>query len=1418
MRRFALFATAAWLSCLLVTSLRADEIYEIGGPLSGLKLPPSGREPRKEVELYPGSVERWRDHYMRYMPVRSRFDRQSMLRNWIVPQIPGAEGRNVEQYRAPIYKLYRDGTGAATGEFQPPAGVIRAAVQNPVFRLDLGDLSPGLYVVRLIAAVETARLRTFRLPLYVTLTVNDALDGRENTYRIRCGYTDDFFSIAEIYFHAPEQRRYSAELFVDEGSQVDVLVHNITLDDVLAGSIQRPIKTRQTLLSEAERARLRTTSLDRGARQVLAKAKARSRAERLARDEAIWNWMPRVNAQGSWILSENRTLLPGGVTLGTGTLVLAEIEGKYGKWEEPVTLDPASVPIDDNARLGVLLENKKLGLTYTSADLAAGRPLPDPYPIKDCGAGLFFPDPADPAKGRAFTPIADAVRSRIRTAHQCDMGTTLYARTGNAEIGRDAAIALIRFAYEHPTMDSASWLAYSVIQPTAGARGLDNRCWQRTTQQLWSRHFGLWAKPAESYDTLFPCIAGNEDLAQSVSRFIPWVKSSKDLIQLLDVYVVQQSAKRLMRYQDPEPASPITIATVLGDRSVTDPWMEWYFHRTWIYPMRPGGVQDLMIVSNDANGTQYFGSTMYSQTGAGGIARGLERYLAAGGNPKYDLSDATRYPKPLAQSYWQLNTVIGGQDFARIGDASGVDKTPGYTLGTMFEITCRSGWRWSADPRFAWPLAHVFGRTTETDQQWAAIGAAAAKLRRAPWLDLPSRSVSNWFGVLEAGLEHDDYRLRRAVCLRTGIGFGHSHYDPLDLQLVAYGLPMALDDGQRGAGYTRPGSRLARIHNLVEIDGGAHSNEPPGPYSWTRSLTDTAGARYLCAESMPGEKSKLYRRQVALIDVDCGPAAARLTPEQQRPGVELPKIAATADSYVLDVVRVAGGSRHTYCFHAMINDDFQWNARDVQPVPDVRPAEITPQTTPDAEYLAMFIATEGKRAGTAPATLDATWRYARQGRNNADGKPCTMGTEQEMLGKNYTAAAPRKFTALHLLGMEGARVFQAPVTSHQYGYQFTNLMVQRQGAQGLQSAFAAVIEPYAGQPLITGMRSVAVADNEADALRAVAVGIKTRNGHDDICVADGRPEKVRILPEAGLRTAGEFAYYSTDEHGLRQASLSGATVLEGPQVRLRAAQRERTARVVLADYGKRQIKLDGRWPPSTSPRVLEIGLPGHRSSCTCVSAAENGDGTSTLTLSPLDCPDLYRSRIARVSGGETPSEEAEVDELPGKKKDAADAAVAPAPESHGTRPKALDRDAVQCDLTTALPPLAGLKEDLVASDERQTRFWRATQLDGRSFKLAPGPVRRQDFGAEGMLRLWAYGPGDVIRQNTCVSLRRTGADLFEVTGDVDVEIALQGHAVELSSGSAGWEAAAVHIDGDWCAVHIDAARLSAGPVLVRLAR
>ena len=1328
MTRFFVVTVAAAVLCAGVVSAQPKEsAYEVGGPLQGvpLKLFPTqhGEKPGypgcipalqkpegegdkvmtpftteglpPERQLFDGSVEHFRAYWFKYLPVKNFFDRQTLLKNWLAKDVPGA-GAAVQDYAEPVYWVPRHRDPRPTGLFNAPVKVVRCKVGEPEFALDFGTLTPSMYVVRVVGAVETKDLIRHRRPLILRMTVDDGLNGETSTYRFRCKYVDEFYVLAELYFNAPAQRAYKAVVAVDEGSLVEPLIHNIELHDTLAGYEKRAIKTRPTL-GDAPAFAVKPVDLD---------------ATRLARDAEVWDAYPPLNAQVGHIYGmggdDGKSNWP---NIGAGGQTADQIKVEFGAWVAP------------RKGLGnVLMLNDKLKLEYTIADLRAGKPLPDPYPYKDRGQGVYTPEKNADEKPQNWYPVPEAVRDRKRAYLQSIATLSKqFADKGSMAAGHEAAVMLCRVAYTFPAEDDASNAMSSVmVQPGPYGRDLGSR--RRDPRQ--SDH-----NLCTPYDNVFALIQADEGVAKSVNRFIPWVKTPQDVIMLIDTYLVQTAAKRCLRYHEyssNEPAVIVTPAITLGDRKVTDPWMEWLFSSTFIYPLPPSGIQDLLITGNDRDGIGYIGSYSYAMgEQAAPKAMALERYLATGGNPKFDLRDAKQYPKPVAACYWYLDTRMAGLYFPRVGDVAGPDKAYGAWWDRA-DDQCRHGWRWTKDPRFAYVLKH-FGTKAkdETAEDWAEIEKAADTVTRAPWLDLRSRVVSQWFGLLETGIAEDDFRFRRAAMLRIGQGWGHQHGDTLDLQVYAHGYPMTVDGGQRG-GYSAPADGTTRVHNLVEVD-----NKGWIGHSWVNALSDTEGARYLRAEAAPAanhENVKYYGRQIALVDVDEGQGGGKkFTPGMLRPQTKLDAGVITPNSYVFDVVRVSGGQTHTYCFHATVEDELVTNTAqkaDSQNLPEA-----------DAEYLRMFKIPENNSAGVAPDVVEATWRLCR-GVTVEGGR--SFGSEQSLAQAIWSPDSMRKYTKLHLFGHGGDRMMTGALLCRQWGYRFTNLFVQQRSQAEADAVFPAIVEPYVGEPFIASRRSLTVKDNEKDALRAVALEVKTKNGHSDIVFADGRPDRVREVE--GLKAAAEFACVSVDAIGLRVATLTGGTLLETAGVALKPAARERSAKVTKADYADRKLTLDGNWAaaPLMAGRVFEVGVPGHRTSYTVARAETAGGGTQITTTGASD---FYCSRVLDVD--------------PQERK-------------------------VQCALSipfTEKRPCPGQDKSWVATNESRTKFWRADYLgpvseDGRvEFKL-DGPVSAADFGQAGALRLWEYGPGDTVRQSTFAALRRVEPGVYELTADVDVEVRL----------------------------------------------
>jgi len=1376
--------------CLPAAAAPAD-VFEIGGPLAGMKLPlyktrhgeppgypgclrnpdgsfinsPEGQSP--EWELYPGSVEHWRAYWFKYCPVRSFFDRQSQVQNFLAAQVPGIPKDLIEQYAEPVYWVARQGTVANTGKLNPPVPVVRCKVGDPVLKLDLGTLEPGPYAIRVIGAVETKDLRSFLKPIYVRVRISDAPAGGTREYRQRIPYNDEFYAVAEVYFHVPARQAYRAEVLVDRGSEADLLVHNISLDNALAGAELKRIKQRQ-LARKLAKPEGPYHEAQVGKRERL------SAEARLKRDADIWNAFPPVNFQGNSREFFGYLRVP----QGAAGKDLKDIDAEYGAWE-PVELDSGGwerhigVFGKSSETFNQLMVNRKLGLVYTLDDLAANRPLPDPYPYKDDGAGLYFaPADGNPEKGQVFAPVASAVTERLRSyMHRLESGGRFFLSGQNPDFAHDSAVALIRFAYDYPTIEFPRYLCFVTTDPGPYRRSILRR---KQMECYWANYI-RFLTAVECYDRLFDYIQGNEDLARSVGRFVPWVRTSDDVLKLLDAYLVQTVAKRVMRYQyygdGRQPERMAELATLAANPDATRPWMDWLFSRTFYYPNPPSGVQDAMINGTDRDGRSPIGSYSYmiGEFSADKLAEKLEGYVESGGDPKFDLRDFRRYPKALAGLDFEIRVRTAGMHFPRLGSSSGPDKR--YAAG-FFPERARVGWAWTKAPRFAYILKHFAGRKDETDAEWAQIEAAAAQQARAPWMENCSRVLPGYAAFLESGVRHDDFRFRRSVMLRVGIGQGHHHEDTLDLQVHALGLPMTVDGGQRrDTVYSRPRDTRTKIHNTVVVD----DHDWMG-YSWTRTLSDIPGARYLCAQAAPLFGTRLFRRQVALVDVDEGAGAQPLAPAQCGPQPQdLPREITLPRCYVFDVFRVAGGKEHIYCFHATVGD-----VNGPQPKATLAAVTPIPKEAPSGDA-ALQRAVEflgehfnEKYYAVAPAQFDVTFPLLKERVNPAAKN--AAGSEKYFLGPLYDKAAPDKFTRWHLLGTEGALVMKGDMHCLQYNYEIPCFYVRRSG-EDVQSAFAAIVEPYADTPTIAGKRELPVTGNENDALRAVAVEVKTVKGNTDVCFADGRPDKVRLVQSAEpIQVAAEYAYVSTDAQGLRQAGLTGGSLLETAHVRLKPAVAQRTARVVKTDYLEKTVWIDQVWPAwKGRPRWVEIGtLPGSGSESyvtgyAVTSLRPEGPGQSAMTF--LRGADYYRSTIKTVDP---------------------------------------QKGLVTCLAAApfAIMNLTGISRNFTATNEDMTRFWRADILPGDAadsaypFKLSGDPVTEADFGRQRALRLWEYGPGDTVRQSTCVNVLRVASDMLQLDADVDVTLGLKAATVEISVDRKDWKPLTGNREGPWLIVAI----------------
>jgi len=1362
-----------------------------------------------ELENYPGSVEHFRTKAIKYLPALNPFNAKTLVRNWVMGEQNGVA---TESFAEPIYYMPMYGNPVFTDKHREPVKVHRLKRDGSnAITLSLGKLPQSMYAVRVIAAIQVPPKDWAGDPevLVLTASLNDGPDSKVRSWTRRHRAVDQFYAVGEWYFHAVDDREIRFELKLDAESEIDLLVHNVDLHDVLAESPAKIIKRKATVYTAESRAAAQAhyakhgkVSRAWGHNTGLPRAKGLWNGEplepeaRRERDDLLWNLLPptmvNLHSDGPYGKYDQYELSE------------EQIE-KIGKWEIPF-----QTRYRRNWDKPRTIVNKKLNLEYTLDAYLAGKPLPKPYPYQDRGFGVRV------SYNGYHNPVFSLLRNTDANyklfGHAAAEAGDLcieYFNRNNENVARDAALLLIRAAYTIPAgATQRKRVLQQVVCRPAQCFGFNDPVNRRFTGH---RINGI-VRMARVYDLLFDFIKDNDELAQAAGRFIPWVKTSDDLRAFLDQRILTWGMNKVLEHRvtssHQTPLLAIEMAILADNPEATGPLMEYLVTRTWDYPLPLSGVQDYMVTGTTRDGTTTIGSFAYT---AGGspflkVATQLKKYIANGGDRKYDLSDLRRYPKPFFGAYFNLEARVAGYWPVGVGDVGGV-MSHGHWFSSQ-EDAVRTGWESWRDPKLAWTLKHFFGRKHETDKQWEQIEKAAINVKRNPWMSNRSRALSTWAGILEGGQEHDDFRFRRAVTMRVGVGWGHSHRDTLDLQIYAMGCQMTPDGGQR-PGYGRPDAITTMNHNVVEVDGdgGRHAGNWEGT-AWISTLADLPGSPMMHGKTVPPHNKpqvRLHERTVAMIDVDPGRHSSRV-PSDSSLGVNaiygkdiiLPK------SYVFDVSRVAGGKRHTYGFHGCPEDEFNINASNPQPVP--LPGEAD-EPSLEVSYLRKYVLSGHQGAGDAPDTLVATWRMARDPYKfeTVSGKidegkvkvyTCPA-PEQSNLKANFDPASPRKFTRLHLLGQENARVLwgrwvSAPYTGNS-GKWFTQIHVMHDGEQDRESVFPAVIETYAGSPAVKATQLLTVQGNETDALRAVAVAVETTNGHHDLLFADGRPASARKITSTNMGGAaelsGQFAYVSRDENGLRQASIVGGSHLVLPGlVTIKPAQTAYESNVTKVDHLGRWFEIDTKLPaPAAGHAFWEVGNSDRRTS---LEVKQVKDGARVHFRKGLE---LVSTRVRSV--------DAEKGIVTGKLV----SILMGAEEDNGIKP--------------------GMTAGLWATNDKMNKWWRCeylggTRANGYQYQLTGAPVAEKDFPVNGSLRIFELGAGDQARLATSVSIRRhpVFAELMQLTSNVACELSLptvNGSTVEVSSDQLSWCKVDATKAGDLVTLNLTAEDVATGPLLIR---
>lgn len=359
--------------------------------------------------------------------------------------------------------------------------------------------------------------------------------------------------------------------------------------------------------------------------------------------------------------------------------------------------------------------------------------------------------------------------------------------------------------------------------------------------------------------------------------------------------------------------------------------------------------------------------------------------------------------------------------------------------------------------------------------------------------------------------------------------YGHNHYDPLNLTLFAKGQELLPDIGYTHTFYRRwTTSTLA--HNTVVVDGSDMKLSGQGLHggridSFAAGDSGVQIVRASQPDAYPVTDE--YSREPWLIQFGDGQGAE--------------------DGYVVDLFRVAGGSRHEYTLGGDANRDgaFTTDAA-MEPYGPYLLPEGTQVQMPESEndtgsaqgnYYGYIYVQDVNRAeipdGRYQVTLETSQNGEVQGKLAITGFTDTDGVNELFIGRSPSLRATRQSGTSKDINTEAVK------------YWMPKLVVRRSGTD-LSSTFVNVMEPYkeAGGPKIESVEKLVL-----DQPQTGGVALQIRYGAiTDTVLSSAEPGAV--LKAGDIELHGKYGFIRTENGTVTKMVLSEGTMLRKGSVTL----------------------------------------------------------------------------------------------------------------------------------------------------------------------------------------------------------------------------------------------------------------------------
>ncbi len=742
---------------------------------------------------------------------------------------------------------------------------------------------------------------------------------------------------------------------------------------------------------------------------------------------------------------------------------------------------------------------------------------------------------------------------------------------GDEEAAHKCGVLLARMAYVYPGLNMR-WQQVREKYLRHGRLLVDGN-WERTQ---------ILVPACQAYDAIWEQIGSDQALADFLHTKDETINSPEDVRALIDTYLVQVFGWDWLRRElsggnmGARETDLAYMAVCANMGPVSERWIEELFTHAYSSGLNKGGFDDETLINTmTREGPVWIAALGYAYgylDSKSNMAEILSRVTSERWKSRCNLYDERLYPKFRAEFDTWPRMLVAGQFGPNYGDSGG-PRGSRYPEGIVKNLRLEYERAYRRRPTDE--IAREIYRAGQRDPNlfepdvWEQIEEHATRVGPAPPLE--NRVLDGvGFVFLESRAQAEEMNRRAGIALRYGYGRGHHHHDNLNVELWAHGLDLAPELGYPCWAHPMGNTNFVAHHITGMID---YKPQYKSAISHG-SLEMFAGAPEASFADVSAEPdgfpNRFYRRAVCLADAPGG------------------------NVYLFDVLRMAGGTVRTYCFHGPPFDEFETNL-------SFGPKGEEPLAVENiGRGLAKNIIEPQNAASDGDAWAD--WRHHHERTKDEDADV---------------------HLRLHLLGETGRRYVTALCAKTDIP-PIRYLFAEDEAEDGA-SEFVAIWQPYLTEagPFVEKIERLEVeGDSEQGEFGPVAVRVTLAGGQVDTLIYSLEPEARLRCGELELQ--GSFGYWSEVDGKPRCAHLVNGTRLVKGEVGVTQDEPRIEATVTKVDLTENLLTLDRKLPVGDELAGALIYLRGgeHRTAYHIAEVLEPGD-VVRLDLNGI----IFRSKV-----------------------------------------------------------------------------------------------------------------------------------------------------------------------------------------------